>query len=100
MKKLITILIFQVLLVPFGVNANENFSVEIEALTLVMEQYEKDFEPETELELNNKKPSYMALKQDECNATVKVTEKTGLEIVVTESFDVNVCKKEVSKVIN
>ena len=99
MKKLITILIFQVLLVPFGVNANENFSVEIEALTLVMEQYEKDFEPETELELNNKKPSYMALKQDECNATVKVTEKTGLEIVGTESFDVNVCKKEVSKVI-
>ena len=100
MKKLITILIFQVLLVPFGVNANENFSVEIEALTLVMEQYEKDFEPETELEINNKKPSYMALKQDECNATVKVTEKTGLEIVGTESFDVNVCKKEVSKVIN
>ena len=100
MKKLITILIFQVLLVPFGVKANENFSVEIEALTLVMEQYEKDFEPETELELNNKKPSYMALKQDECNATVKVTEKTGLEIVGTESFDVNVCKKEVSKVIN
>ena len=101
MKKLITILIFQVLLVPFGVNANENFSVEIEALTLVMEQYEKDFEPETELELNNNiKPSYMALKQDECNATVKVTEKTGLEIVGTESFDVNVCKKEVSKVIN
>ena len=100
MKKLITIFIFQVLLVPFCVNANENFSVEIEALTLVMEQYEKDFEPETELELNNKKPSYMALKQDECNATVKVTEKTGLEIVGTESFDVNVCKKEVSKVIN
>ena len=100
MRKLITILIFQVLLVPFGVNANENFSVEIEALKLVMEQYEKDFEPETELELNNKKPSYMALKQDECNATVKVTEKTGLEIVGTESFDVNVCKKEVSKVIN
>ena len=102
MKKLITILIFQVLLVPFGVNANENFSVEIEALTLVMEQYEKDInlEPETELQLNNKKPSYMALKQDECNATVKVTEKTGLEIVGAESFDVNVCKKEVNKVIN
>ena len=100
MKKLITILIFQVLLMPFGVNANENFSVEIEALTLVMEQYEKNIEPETELELNDKKPSYMALKQDECNATVKVTEKTGLEIVGTESFDVNVCKKEVYKVIN
>ena len=102
MKKLITILIFQVLLVPFGLNANENFSVEIEALTLVMEQYTKDIEieDETELELNNKKPSYMALKQDECNATVKVTEKTGLEIVGAESFDVNVCKKEVNKVIN
>ena len=106
MKKLIAIIIFQVFLVPFGVNANENFSVEIEALTLVMEQYEKDIvvepetESETEPELNNKKPSYMALKQDECNATVKVTEKTGLEIVGTESFDVNVCKKEVYKVIN
>ena len=67
-----------------------------------MEQYEKDIVVETENEpqLNNKKPSYMALKQDECNATVKVTEKTGLEIVGTESFDVNVCKKEVYKVIN
>ena len=102
MKKLISILIFQVLLVPFGVNSNENFSVEIEALTLVMQQYEKeiDIKPETEIELNNTKPSYMALKQDECNATVKVTEKTGLEIVGTESFDVNVCKKEVNKIIN
>ena len=104
MKKLITILIFQFLLVPFEVNANENFFVEIEALKLVMEKYEKntDIEPETELELNNNnnKPSYMALKQDECNATVKVTEKTGLEIVGTESFDVNVCKKEVHKIIN
>ena len=100
MNKLIAIIIFQVFLVPFGVNANENFSVEIEALTLVMEQYEKDIEIDTDLELNDKKPSYMALKQDECNATVKVTEKTGLEIVGTESFDVNVCKKEVYKVIN
>ena len=102
MKKLIAIIIFQVFLVPFGVNANENFSVEIEALTLVMEQYEKDIEVETETEtqLNNKKPSYLALKQDECNATVKVTEKTGIEIVNTELFDVNVCKKEIYKIIN
>ena len=102
MKKLIAIIIFQVLFIPLGVNANENFYVEIEALTLVMEQYKKDIdvEPETELELTNKKPSYMAFKQDECNATVKVTEKTGLEIVGTESFDVNVCKKEVNKIIN
>ena len=102
MKKLITIFIFQIILVPFGLNANENFSVEIEALTLVMEQYEKDVDIklESEAELNNKKPSYMAFKQDECNATVKVTEKTGLEIVGTESFDVNVCKKEIYKVVN
>ena len=102
MNKLITIFIFQILLVPFGVSANENFSVEIEALTLVMEQYEKniDLELESETNLNNKKPSYMAFKQDECNATVKVTEKTGLEIVGTESFDVNVCKKEIYKVTN
>ena len=100
MKKLITIIIFQFFLIPFGINANENFSVEIQALTLVMEQYEKDIEIDTDLELNDKKPSYMALKQDECNATVKVTEKTGLEMVGTESFDVNVCKKEVNKVIN
>ena len=102
MKKLITILIFQILLVPFGLNANENFSVEIEALKLVMDQYEKDInvEEDTESEVNDKKPSYMALKQDECNATVKVTEKTGLEIVGSESFDVNICKKEVHRVIN
>ena len=100
MKKLIAIIIFQVCLVPFVVNANENFSVEIEALTLVMEEYEKGIEIDTDLESNNKKPSYMALKQDDCNATVKVTEKTGLEIVGTESFDVNVCKKEVYKIIN
>jgi len=100
MKNFITIIIFQVLLVPFGLNANENFSVEIEALTLVMEQYEKNIETENDLELNNKKPSYMAFKQDECNATVKVTEKKDLQIIGTESFDVNVCKKEVNKVIN
>lgn len=83
-------------------NANENFSVEIEAVTLVMEQYEKEInvEAESEFKINNKKPSYMALKEDECNATVKVTKKSGLEIVGTESFDVNVCKKEVYKVIN
>ena len=102
MKKLITILIFQIFLIPFGLNANENFSVEIEALTLVMEQYKKeiDVDLESDTELNNKKPSYMALKQDECNATVEVTEKKGQEIIGTESFDVNVCKKEVYKVIN
>ena len=100
MKKLLTIVLFPFLLIPFGTNANENFSVEIEALTLVMEQYKEDSESEIELDLNSKKPSYLALKQDECNATVKVTEKTGIEIVNTELFDVNVCKKEIYKIVN
>ncbi len=100
MKNLIAFILFPFLIIPFETKANENFSVEIEALTLVMEQYKKNSESKIELDLNNKKPSYLALKQDECNATVKVTEKTGLEIVNTESFDVNVCKKEISKVVN
>ena len=81
-------------------HANENFSVEIEALKLVMEKYKENAEANIELDLNNKKPSYLALKQDECNATVKVTETTGLEIINTESFDVNICKKEIYKIIN
>ena len=100
MKKFIAIILFPFLIIPFGTKANENFSVEIEALTLVMEQYKEVSESKIELEVNDKKPIYMALKQDECNATVEVTEKTGLEIVNTESFDVNVCKKEIYKIIN
>ena len=100
MKNFIYLIVFPFLIIPFETKANENFSVEIEALTLVMEKYEDDSESEIDLDLNNKKPIYLALKQDECNATVKVTEKTGLEIVNTELFDVNVCKKEIYKVIN
>ena len=100
MKKLIALILFPFLLIPFGAKANDNFSVEIEALTLVMDQYKEDIESNHELDVDNKKPSYMALKQDECNATVEVTEKTGLEVVNTESFDVNVCLKEIYKVIN
>ena len=100
MKKFISLILFPILMMPFGTKANENFSVEIEALTLVMEQYKEVSESKIELDENSKKPSYMALKQDSCNATVKVTEKTGLEVVNTESFDVNVCLKEIYKVIN
>ncbi len=101
MKKLIPLILFEILFTPFVLKANENFSVEIEALTLVMEQYKNNnVDSEIELDLKNKKPSYMALKQDECHATVKVTEKTGIEIVNTELFDVNICKKEINKVIN
>ena len=99
MKKLIALILFPFLFIPFVTNANENFSVEIEALTLVMEQYKEDSESTVELDKEDKKPIYMALKQDECNATVKVTEKAGLEVVNTELFDVNVCKKEIFKVI-
>ena len=100
MKKLLAMILFPFIIIPFGTNANENFSVEIEALTLVMEQYKEDSDLDVELDLNNKKPSYLALKQDECNATVEVTEKTGIEIVNTEIFDVNVCKKEIYKIVN
>ena len=100
MKKLISLILFPFLFIPFGTKADDNFSVEIEALTLVMDQYKEDIESSDELDVDNKKPSYMALKQDECNATVEVTEKTGLEVVNTESFDVNVCLKEIYKVIN
>ena len=100
MKKLIALILFPFLVIQFGAKANDNFSVEIEALTLVMEQYKEDTESSIELDIEDKKPSYMALKQDECNATVEVTEKTGLEVVSTEYFDVNVCLKEINKVIN
>ena len=100
MKKFIALILFPFLIIPFGTRANENFSVEIEALTLVMEQYKENSESKIELDVNEKTPSYMALKQDECNATVEVTEKTGLEVVNTEYFDVNVCLKEIYKVIN
>ena len=99
MKKLIIYILYPLLLAPI-LHANENFSVEIEALKLVMEKYKENAESNIELDLNNIKPSYLALKQDECNATVKVTETTGLEIINTESFDVNICKKEIYKVIN
>ena len=100
MKKLIASILFPFLIIPLGTEANENFSVEIEALTLVMEQYIEETESKIELDVNEKTPSYMALKQDECNATVEVTEKTGLEVVNTEFFDVNVCLREIYKVIN
>ena len=100
MKKLITLILLPFLVITFETKANDNFSVEIEALRLVMDQYKEDTESSVVLEKEDKKPSYMALKQDECNATVEVTEKTGLEVVNTESFDVNVCLKEVYKIIN
>tara|TARA_A100001388_G_scaffold3341_1_gene2482 strand:- start:205 stop:507 length:303 start_codon:yes stop_codon:yes gene_type:complete len=100
MKKFIALIFFSLIIFPLKTNANENFSVEIEALKLVMEKYKENTKPNIELDVSKEKPIYMALKQDECNATVEVTEKTGLEVLSTEFFDVNVCKKEIYKVIN
>ena len=42
MKKLIYLILFPFLIITIGTKANENFSVEIEALTLVMEQYKEN----------------------------------------------------------
>ena len=98
MKKFFYTIISTFLFFPIYSQANETFSVEIEALTLVMEKYSKESEPINNL--RNEKPSYMALKHDECNATVKITSQAGLQVTTMESFDVNVCKKEVNKTIN
>ncbi len=98
MKKFFYTIPFITLLFPFYSQANEIFSVEIEALTLVMERFSKESKPI--INLRNEKPSYMALKHDECNATVKITSQIGLQVTTMESFDVNVCKKEINKIIN
>ena len=59
MKKLISLILFPFLFMPFGAKANDNFSVEIEALTLVMEKYADDFNSDIELDLNNKNVLYL-----------------------------------------
>ena len=41
MKKLIALILFPFLVIPSGAKANDNFSVEIEALKLVMEHIRK-----------------------------------------------------------
>ena len=97
MKKFIYTLLSSILFFPFISQANETFSVEIEALTLVMEKYSRESDQFENLRIE--KPSYMALKHDECNATVKITAQNGLQTTTMESFDVNVCKKEVNKII-
>jgi len=97
MNKFFYTLISTILFFPFCSQANETFSVEIEALTLVMEKYNREFDHIKSF--RNEKPSYLALKHDECNATVKITAQTGLQLTTMESFDVNVCKKEVNKIV-
>ena len=83
---------------PLNVYSNESFSVEIEALTIIMKEYKNN-----KLGLNKAKlisPSYMAYKKDECNAKVEVTEKSGLQITTMQSFNVNICKKEINRTLN
>ena len=56
MKKLIALILFPFLVTPFGAKANDNFSVEIEALTLVMEKYKEDTKSSVELDIEDKFP--------------------------------------------
>ena len=98
MKKLIFSIFSTLLILPLNVHSDESFSVEIEALTIIMNEYKNN-----KLGINKAKlisPSYMAFKQDECNAKVEVTEKSGLQITTMQSFHVNICKKEINRTTN
>ena len=95
MKKLIVLILLPFLVTPFGTKANDNYSVEIQALTLVMEQYKEDTESSNELDIKDKKPSYMALKQDECNAKVELVlgnHDIGCNIKNIKIFDIRKTK--------
>ena len=54
MKKLISLILFPFLVIPLGAKANDNFSVEIEALKLVMEKYKEGTESNIELDIEDK----------------------------------------------
>tara|TARA_Y100001933_G_scaffold84321_1_gene85666 strand:+ start:274 stop:573 length:300 start_codon:yes stop_codon:yes gene_type:complete len=98
MKKIIFSIFSTLLIFPLHVYSNESFSVEIEALTLIMKEYKNN-----KLGINKAKlisPSYMAFKEDECNAKVEVTEKSGLQFTTMQSFNVNICKKEINRTLN
>ena len=97
MKNLIFSIFSTLFILPLHIYANESFSVEIEALTLIMKEFKK-----IKSEINKTEfisPSYMAYKKDECNAKVEVTEKSGLQITTMESFNVNICKKEINRTL-
>ena len=97
MKNLIYSIFSTLFILPLYAVPDDSFSVEIEALTLIMKEYKNN-----NLENNEKKlisPSYMAYKKDECNAKVEVTEKSGLQITTMESFNVNICKKEINRTL-
>tara|TARA_B100000900_G_scaffold90649_1_gene73974 strand:+ start:600 stop:899 length:300 start_codon:yes stop_codon:yes gene_type:complete len=98
MKKLTYSIFSTLFILPLYADPNALFSVEIEALTLIMKEYKN-----INSKINDKKlisPSYMAFKQDECNAKVEVSEKSGLQIKTIQSFNVNVCKKEFNRTLN
>ena len=94
MKKLIFSIFSTLFILPLCVYPNDLFSVEIEALTLIMKEYKNINSGLNETKFIS--PSYMAFKKDECNAKVEVTEKSGLQIKTMKSFNVNVCKKEIT----
>ena len=98
MKKLFYSIFSTLFILPYYVLANESFSVEIEALTLIMKEFKNNNTRLNETKLIN--PNYMAYKQDECNAKVEVTENNGLQIKIMQSFNVNVCKKEINRTLN
>ena len=98
MKKLIFSIFSTLFILPLCVYGNDSFSVEIEALTLIMREYKNINSKINDIKLIS--PSYMAYKKDECNAKVEVTEKSGLTTKTMQSFNVNICKKEINKTLN
>ena len=98
MKKLIYSIFSTLFILPLNVYPNDLFSVEIEALTLIMKEYKNINSKINDIKLFS--PSYMTYKQDECNAKVEVSEKSGLQMKTIQSFNVNVCKKEINRTLN
>ena len=98
MKKLTFSIFSTLFILPLYVYPNDIFSVEIEALTLIMKEYKNINSNINDIKLIS--PSYMAYKQDECNAKVEVSEKSGLQMKPIQSFNVNVCKKEINRTLN
>ena len=75
MKKLISLILFPFLLIPFAAKANDNFSVEIEAHTLVMEQYKEETESSVELDIKDIKPSIWLLNKTNVMQLLKLQKK-------------------------
>ena len=98
MKKFIYSIFSTLFILPLYVHPNDSFSVEIEALTLIMKEYKNINSKINDIKFI--KPSYMAYKQDECNAKVEVTDKSGLQVTSMQSFNVNICNKQINKTLS